>query len=459
MARRYHSASSIRLGQRCPRAWAYAYIAGLREPDVDWAEIEAGRIVPPRTRSLSLGKAVHAMGEAYFGGSRAPYAWQSLPGQIFASGIGALPLPAACDEIEVERPIGDVAVEGAPGGRVLELHGVRWAGCRDLAVRQNNAWLQVDYKTTASLARYALTPEALRNDLQCAIYVVDLARRLGLSEVECRWLYLETKAVRRAMPVNVVVPLEHAIKIVEPAAALARELDKLERVEDAEQVLTACYDYGGCQYHASAGGPCETVRSVGAYFEREKGKRTTMALDPALLAKFQALPAPPAPPTAPAPAQPAPAQPTPAPVATFGAPAPAPAPAQPAPAQPAPAQPTPAPVATFGTPAPAPAPAPAERPKRRRPPKAQPEPAPAPEPEPAPAPEPEPAPAPEPEPAPAPEPPPAPNVATATGFAAALLELHAELAEAEAAIMAAIERRGVVLDHIAAAVAAEVARS
>ena len=422
MARRYHSASSIKLGQRCPRAWAYAYIAGLREPDVDWAEIEAGRIVPPRVRSLSLGKAVHAMGEAYFGGSRAPYAWQSLPGQIFASGIGALPLPAACDEIEVERPIGDVAVEGAPGGRVLELHGVRWAGCRDLAVRQNNEWLQVDYKTTASLARYALTPEALRNDLQCAIYVVDLAQRLGLNEVACRWLYLETKAVRRAMPIDVVVPLEHAIKIVEPAAALARELDKLERVEDAEQILTACYDYGGCQYHASAGGPCEAVRSVGAYFEREKGKRTTMALDPSLLAKFQALPAPPA-----APAQPA----------------------QPAPAQPA--QPAPAPVATFGAPAPAPAPAPAERPKRRRPPKAQPAPAPAPEPEPAPA--------PEPEPAPAPEPPPAPNVATATGFAAALLELHAELAEAEAAIMAAIERRGVVLDHIAAAVAAEVARA
>ena len=399
MARRYHSASSIKLGQRCPRAWAYAYIAGLREPDVDWAEIEAGRIVPPRVRSLSLGKAVHAMGEAYFGGMRAPYAWQSLPGQIFASGIGALPLPAACDEIEVERPIGDVAVEGAPGGRVLELHGVRWAGCRDLAVRQAGAWLQVDYKTTASLARYALTPEALRDDLQCAIYVVDLARRLGLSEVACRWLYLETKAVRRAMPIDVVVPLEHAIKIVEPAAALARELDTLERVDDAEQILTACYDYGGCQYHASAGGPCETVRSVGAYFEREKGKRTTMALDPSLLAKFQALPAP---------------------------------------AQPAPAQPAPAPVATFG----APAPAPAERPKRRRPPKAQPEPAPAPEPEPA----------------PAPEPPPAPNVATATGFAAALLELHAELAEAEAAVMAAIERRGVVLSRIAAAVAAEVAR-
>ena len=420
MARRYHSASSTKLGQRCPRAWAYAYIAGLREPDVDWAEIEAGRIVPPRTRSLSLGKAVHAMGEAYFGGMRAPYAWQSLPGQIFASGIGALPLPAACDEIEVERPIGDVAVEGAPGGRVLELHGVRWAGCRDLAVRQAGAWLQADYKTTASLARYALTPEALRDDLQCAIYVVDLARRLGLSEVACRWLYLETKAVRRAMPIDVVVPLEHAIKIVEPAAALARELDTLERVDDAEQILTACYDYGGCQYHASAGGPCETVRSVGAYFEREKGKRTTMALDPALLAKFQALPAPPAPPPPAAPAQPA--------------------------------QPAPAPVATFGAPAPAPAPAPEpERPKRRRPPKAQPEPAPAPEPEPAPA--------PEPEPAPAPAPPPAPNVATATGFAAALLELHAELAEAEAAIVAAIERRGVVLDHIAAAVAAEVARS
>jgi len=232
------------------------------------------------------------------------------------------------------------------------------------------------------------------------------------------------------MPVNVVVPLEHAIKIVEPAAALARELDQLERVDDAEQILTACYDYGGCQYHASTGGPCETVRSVGAYFEREKGKRKTMALDPSLLAKFQALPAPPA-----APAQPA----------------------QPAPAQPA--QPAPAPVATFGAPAPAPAPAPAERPKRSRPSKAQPEPAPAPEPEPAPAPEPEPAPAPEPEPAPAPEPEPAPNVATATGFAAALLELHAELAEAEAAIMAAIERRGVVLDHIAAAVAAEVARA
>ena len=44
MPRAYHSPSSIDLGRRCEYAWALCYIAKLREPDVDYRDIESKRI-------------------------------------------------------------------------------------------------------------------------------------------------------------------------------------------------------------------------------------------------------------------------------------------------------------------------------------------------------------------------------------------------------------------------------
>ena len=339
MTRPYHSASSIKLGQRCKRAWAYCYIDGLRDIEVPWSEIEAGLIVLPRVRSLSLGKAVHAVGEAHY--KHQTPRWESLPGQIFASGLGLLPHVEESNAIEVEQAIGNPA---SPNGLALKACGVLWVGFRDLLVDA----LQIDYKTTSNIAKWALTPEQLHNDLQCALYTLDLAQRLNIYEIKSRWVYMETKAIRRAMSVDTAMSLDHALSVIEPAAQLAHELDTLERSADAPQNTHACYDYAGCQYHRSVGGPCDAQRSLTAFFTQKEGTRkmpidasATAKLPQDLVNRFAAIKAPTAttaPTTAPAfgaapAAQPAPTEAAPAP--TFGA-------ATPAPAQPAPAE-TPAP--------------------------------------------------------------------------------------------------------------------
>ncbi len=333
--RPYHSASSIKLGQRCPRAWAYCYLDGLRDPEVAWSDVTP--TTPPRLRSFALGKAVHAVFERYYCGE--PADWASLPGQIAASGVGNLPPRDAC-RAEVEQPIGRESRTGAPAGRVLRVHGVAWAGFRDLLIDET---LQVDYKTTASIAKYALTPDRLRADVQCALYTVDACERFGVDAFDSRWLYLETKRIRRAWPVDVVVTHDEALAALAPAAELAKRLDTIASSADAPQNLDACADYGGCQYHVTQGGPCDARRSLSAYFAQEKAKMTqpVPGLDPAKIAemsaKFGAVPVPPPPPPPPA---------APAPVAPLAAPAPALPVAAPPP--PATAAATPAPAVGSG---------------------------------------------------------------------------------------------------------------
>jgi hypothetical protein len=315
-------------------------------------------------RSLSLGKAVHAVGDAYYKGGSVR--WESLPGAIYVSGVHLLPKPAECELIEVEHAIGATVCKAADSGVAQEAFGVLWVGFRDLLIKPRGGdWLQVDYKTSSKIAAWALKPEELRDDLQCALYTLDACQRFNRPEFASRWLYLETKQVRRALPVDVVMSRAHALSIIEPAALLARELDRLERSSDAPQNHDACAAYGGCSYHVGAGGPCDARRSLMAQYAQYKG--THMALEPDLAKKFLALKAPAEPP--PLPLQPPPADALPA--AAFSAPA---APAAPAAtaataATAAPAAPTTtfgkfaAAAASFGaTAAPAPVAAPAAAP-------------------------------------------------------------------------------------------------
>src|SRR5690606_26890144 len=214
--------------------------------------------------------------------------------------IGTVPLPPRED-----------AREGAPT-TALRVHGVLWAGFRDLVALPTREerkrlrlppaphdWVLFDYKTSANVARYALSADALRADVQANLYAIDviewLAREHGLrvDRLPARWVYLESKRGRRAEPRDTVIAYEDAQRVIEPCAALARELDQIERVEDAPQNPRACGDYGGCPYHVSAGGPCDARRSVGTLIQaRVKPKRKdnqAMAISEDMKARFAAL--------------------------------------------------------------------------------------------------------------------------------------------------------------------------
>lgn len=327
MARRYHSPSSIALGERCAHAWALRYVGGWREPDVTWAEIEAGAPHEPRQRSLALGKAVHAVLEEWYRGGDPD--WESLPGQIAHSGLHLLPHRDACHEVFVEEPIGRealpppppppppatrrdalrqyrslvVATQGGAPAVGLRVHGVMWAGFRDLLVRPTAAelrrlgldpdrvkWLQIDHKSCANIDRYALRADELREDPQCNLYAIDLAERLGLERVHSRWVYYESKRVRRAAATDVEIVPADAYEVMRPRAGLAWELDKITRVEDAPRNLQACGDYGGRPCHISAGGPCDARRSTGSLIQARviKKDRQPMAISAEAKAKFAA---------------------------------------------------------------------------------------------------------------------------------------------------------------------------
>ncbi len=305
MARPYHSASSIALVKRCQHAAALQYIAGIREPEVPWAAIESGAAHTSRQRSTALGKAMHTVGERWY--AQAPGMapdWHSLPGEIFLSGAHLLPHPERCHAVHVEQPIGHVPLPALGPGKptlALDVHGVRWAGFKDLLTSAPgefirlkldcpDGWLLTDYKSTGSIERYALTPDALEVDTQASLYAIDVCLRLRLDEIPARWVYFETKKVRRAAPVDARLTLARALDVLGPLAELAREFDLIERVEDAPKNPLACGDYGGCPHHVTAGGPCDARRSTGALIQaRVKRTDTGMAIPANVQAKLDAL--------------------------------------------------------------------------------------------------------------------------------------------------------------------------
>lgn len=310
MPRPYHSASSIETGARCRRAWAYRYLGGLRDPELSWADIEAKRVAfTPRQRSTALGKAMHSHLEAWYGsdGTAGALDWSSLPAQVALSGAHLLPHPSLC-EARTEEAIGDVLLpprpDAEPGSptRALLVHGVLWAGYKDLRALPTHAeaerlglplgeWVLHDYKSTSSIASWALTPATLATNIAANLYGLDDCIRLDVPRVWARWVYFETKHARRAKCVDADIVRDDALALLEAPALLARELDQITRVEDAPQNPHACGDFGGCPFHIKAGGPCNARRSIGGLIQARVKKEidmTATAPNTSLRDKFQA---------------------------------------------------------------------------------------------------------------------------------------------------------------------------
>jgi hypothetical protein len=316
MRRNYYSPSAVGLIERCMRAAAYCYIAGMRDPEVAWADIESGRVkvlkrgervtkpgrqCVARSRASSLGKAVHSVFEDRYLG-RDPN-WFNLPGLVAASGAHLIPDPSECTVIEVERAVGTVPSGETEKGKpplVLEIDGIRWAGFRDLLMQSEEGcarlgigapegWLLVDYKSTSNIKAYAKTEAALEADIQRALYGLDTCIRSGQDFSQARWLYLETGKVRHAAPVDTTTSKDHSLSILLSKHDTIRTFDAIERVEDAPMNPAACDDYGGCPYHVSAGGPCNARRKLGSLMARAKVNKevTIMALSPEVQARFE----------------------------------------------------------------------------------------------------------------------------------------------------------------------------
>ena len=283
MPRAYHSPSSIDLGRRCEYAWALCYIAKLREPDVDYRDIEAKRIKAVfepsgpdqcsyKQRGAALGKCVHSTFEKHFGFGVPDWSW--FPGQVAQSGLHYLPAREECSPIEIEHEIGHEPVEQSDPekpSRGLKLHnGIILVGKRDLTVFNSCKWLLADYKSTASIVKYAKTAEVLQDDVAANAYAYDcFIEHPDDYYGDCRWLYLESKEKRQALPINFAISREHALEVLREAATFAAHLDTIVSVADAKQETRSCCDFSGrpgeicCSYHVSKGGPCTARPGLG----------------------------------------------------------------------------------------------------------------------------------------------------------------------------------------------------
>jgi hypothetical protein len=283
---------------RCQRAWAYQYIANLREPYMAWREdmalprwdhgkgkfiLEDGTLVTAAQRGAALGGVMHEVGERYLDPSRGVPNWGSFPGQVFQSGKHHLPRPEKIRSVLIESAIGRFPLAKRPGKprhdreptHAILIHGVKWAGYRDALIDAPGEWHRlgllterpviVDYKSTSNIAERALTAAELSTDVQASIYAIDYCEATGDNAAAMRWIYFEAKKIRRSLPVDTIITLANAYGTLSHCADLARELDTLTRVEDAPQNPDACNDYGdperiNCRFHRVNGGPCNARR-------------------------------------------------------------------------------------------------------------------------------------------------------------------------------------------------------
>jgi hypothetical protein len=306
MARPYHSASSYKTGADCPRAWFLRYVAGIREPDVTWAAIEAGAPHTSRQRATALGKAMHSVLESWYRGERPD--WRSVPGRLALSGTHLLPHPTRlAEDAIVESAIGAEIIR-YPIGKVprdeqptigFRWNGVLWAGFRDLiaapvpkeAVRLGlpDALGLFDYKSTTDADAWAPTVDQLGVDFQANLYALATLAEFGGTEITARWVYFDKNVARRSRPVDVVIHYDAAAAIVEKASAYCLELDSIRDEKDAAQNPEHCPKYGGCSHHTTNGGTCDARRSLGTLIQARVSKDSKkMAIDPATLAKFNA---------------------------------------------------------------------------------------------------------------------------------------------------------------------------
>ena len=327
LPRPFHSSSTLSLGAGCEYAWALSELQGLREPEIAWADIATGKLKPKfdanpwrgectfKQRGAAYGKCGHATLETWYKGG-APN-WHSLPGQAAAHALHLYPRPEACGVIEVETEIGDEPsglsyVPGTPWeyGQhdfIMTAHGVHFAGTRDLLVKIGaeeearlgvpglpGGWLLLDHKFRASLEKYGDTPDKLRAGVQSCLYSLDVMRKTRQDTCVGRWVNMENKDVRREAPVDFAVTRDEALDVLATQIPLARRLDSIQTLAQAERNLETCFKFSGrpgaigCNYHISKGGPCDAHHTASMLIQARRKDNKSMGIDPALAAKFKA---------------------------------------------------------------------------------------------------------------------------------------------------------------------------
>ncbi len=295
----HNSPSSLDLDERCNAAWGLRYLQGLREPEVPWAEIEAGAVCTSGQRSKALGTAGHAILEAYYKREPLPFGgWDSVPGKVVHAGLHLLPHPDECLEVWVES---DLFVPNTSGvvfkGKLDLVARVSAAGLKRLGLEHaatyadGSGWVLFDYKTTSDF-KWQKNPAVLRIDKQGVLYpwsTMQLRDReayeaadpggdwQALTQLPCRWVYFRTRGAAAAKCTDWVADAAELRPLVHALIDRASELDAIKRSgmawTDLQKNANSCGMFAGCEYHTSKGGPCDARRRLGSLIQARVPKK------------------------------------------------------------------------------------------------------------------------------------------------------------------------------------------
>lgn len=281
-----HSASSITLAERCPRAWWHRYRDGLKPPELTWKQAKRAKArgdrLPAGAYSKALGTEMHRLAELYLTLPPRKAAgvldWNDLPGQCLHALVPHLP------------PAGSVSRRDVEARMSVRVNGVAFRGLIDVVLPALERAVQLcDHKTSRDIRTYALLPDAvarrlnqpkrsLRDDLQACLYVLARAKlEPGARGGLCRWGYTETQRSRRALPVVQFIPTAHAKQVAARAAETALRVESFETIDDATPNTLACDQYGGCWYRSER--HCRVPRKWGSVFihaEKEAEEQKNM---------------------------------------------------------------------------------------------------------------------------------------------------------------------------------------
>ena len=222
------SPSQLHTWFRCRRAWWYDKVARL----------------PRKTfAAQQVGTEVHAQLEQYLR-TGAP----AVLGCIARAGKDLLPVPGP--DLLIEQPIAPLTIDVVDVDGYIDLVNPRGLpGIIEV----------LDHKTSSNIERYAKTPEQLRQDPQCIMYLWWAAKkfcRVNHDKTTFRFshVYYQTKGAVRALKVSVDLCVEElcdswtalSLHVLDMRQA-ATETDPLRVACDRE----ACSAYGGCPYQSS----------------------------------------------------------------------------------------------------------------------------------------------------------------------------------------------------------------
>jgi hypothetical protein len=193
------SPSSLAEFESCPRKWAWRKIHG---------------IVSLSSPAQAFGLRLHRHLELYLRDG-VPIDQTDDAGKAAFAGLHLLPRPGtALIETPMALEYGGQKFHGIPD---VMAHGAETA---DLRTTRPAVF---DHKSTVDF-KWAKTPEALRTDLQLALYAYAAMLRYGVPECHCRWNYYRRNKPFKAIPVDVIVTFDDIRPTLDRAVSLAERM-------------------------------------------------------------------------------------------------------------------------------------------------------------------------------------------------------------------------------------------